>query len=116
MCRLFIGADPSLWASRAKSLRLGGMVTSIRLEDYFWRILEEIAARDGLTVNRLIARLHDEAVDAGHDPGNFTSFLRVCCARYLGLLAAGELPAGRPIRSLDAAGILAREEAGLLSA
>lgn len=110
MCRLFIGADPGLWTGRAKSLRLGGMVTSIRLEDYFWRVLDDIAARDGMTVNQLITRLHDEAVEAGHDLGNFTSFLRVCCARYLGLAAAGELPPGRPIRSLDAAAILAREE------
>lgn len=110
MCKLFIGADPSLWTSRAKSLRLDGMVTSIRLESYFWRVLSRIAEHDGLSVNQLIARLWHEATDAGHDLGNFTSFLRVCCARYLDLLARGEVTAGRPIRAVDAAGVLAREE------
>lgn len=110
MCKLFIGADPSLWTSRAKSLRLDGMVTSIRLEDYFWRVLERVAVHDGLSVNQLIGRLWHEAAEAGHDLGNFTSFLRVCCARYLDLLARGEVAAGRPIRTVDAAAILAREE------
>ncbi|MCW0183237.1 MAG: ribbon-helix-helix domain-containing protein [Zavarzinia sp.] len=110
MCKLFIGADPSLWSSRAKSLRIDGMVTSIRLEDYFWRVLSRIAGHDGMTVNQLITRLWHEAADAGHDLGNFTSFLRVCCARYLDLLARGEVTAGRPIRAVDAAAILAREE------
>ncbi|QDY71322.1 ribbon-helix-helix domain-containing protein [Qingshengfaniella alkalisoli] len=91
MCRLFIGADQKLWASRTKSLRIDGVATSIRMEKYFWATLEEIAVRDDMTVNQLITKLYLEAMDADHDLGNFTSFLRVCCARYLGLIAAREI-------------------------
>ncbi len=111
MCKLFIGAEPQLWEARAKSLRIDGMVTSVRLEDYFWRVLGEIAARDALSVSQLIARLHNEAAEAGHDLANFTSFLRVCCARYLDLLSRGDVPAdpAQPISGLDADAILSRE-------
>jgi predicted DNA-binding ribbon-helix-helix protein len=83
MCQIFTGADPELYRSRAHSLRLHGVATSIRLENLFWQVLEEIGARDGLTLNQLITRLHDELVEAGGDRANFTSFLRVCCGRYL---------------------------------
>lgn len=111
MCQLFIGADPEIWVQRTKSLRIDGVATSIRLEAFFWSVLDDIAARDDMTVNQLITRLYLEALDADHDMGNFTSFLRVCCARYLGLMAAGELSAdpSHRLRDVDAAAILARE-------
>jgi len=35
MCQLFINADTTLWASHTKSLRIDGVVTSIRLENFF---------------------------------------------------------------------------------
>jgi len=111
MCRLFIDADPALWESSTRSLRIDGMVTSVRLESFFWKVLEEIGARDGMNVAQLIARLHRESIDAGHDLGNFTSFLRVCCGRYLALQLAGDVPADTrlPISGLDADGILEAE-------
>ncbi len=68
------------------------MVTSVRLENYFWATLEEIAQRDGMNVPQMITRLYHESIDAGHDLGNFTSFLRVCCMRYLALQLSGEIP------------------------
>ena len=58
MCEVFISADPNLYASRARSVRLHGVVTSIRLENLFWKVLEEIATRDGMSVPQLCARLH----------------------------------------------------------
>ena len=111
MCELFINGDPRLWVNRTKSLRIDRMSTSIRLEVFFWNLLEEVAKRDGMTVNQLITRLYYESIEAGHDLGNFTSFLRVCCARYLSLITQGEIDrAGtEPIAGLDAKGILARE-------
>jgi predicted DNA-binding ribbon-helix-helix protein len=114
MCQLFIGADPDLYRSRSRSLRLHGVATSIRLENLFWNILEEIGARDDMSVGRLLTRLYDELAAAGGDCANFTSFLRVSCGRYLALQVAGSIPADRsiPIRSLDAALILAREASG----
>ncbi|MCF1708969.1 ribbon-helix-helix domain-containing protein [Tabrizicola sp. J26] len=111
MCQLFIGADPDHWSQRTKSLRIDGVATSIRLEAFFWATLEDIGARDELTVNQLITRLYREALEADHDMGNFTSFLRVCCARYLSLMAAGEISSdpSRRLREVDAVSILARE-------
>ena len=111
MCKLFIEADPTLWESTTKSLRIDRMVTSVRLETFFWTVLEEIATRDGMNLVQLITRLHHEAIEAGHDLGNFASFLRVCCARYHALIAAGEISADRrvPIASHPARAILTRE-------
>jgi predicted DNA-binding ribbon-helix-helix protein len=111
MCQIFINADPALYATRSRSLRVHGVSTSIRLENMFWSVLEEIGRRDGMTVNQLIARLYDELIEAGVDGANFTSFLRVCCTRYLSLQLAGRIPADLsvPIGSLDPAWVLAGE-------
>jgi len=111
MCKLFIQADSSLWESSTKSLRIDGMVTSVRQESFFWKVLDEIAARDGMNVVQLIAKLHHESIDAGHDLGNFTSFLRVCCGRYLALQLSGDVPTDKrlPIAGLDANDILETE-------
>ena len=92
MCQLFIGADPQLWMSQTRSFRMDGFVTSVRLEDMFWRTLETIGSRDSLTVPELVHRLYNESLDAAHDIGNFTSFLRVCCLRYLDLQQRGLIP------------------------
>ncbi len=113
MCKIFISADPDLYRCRTRSLRIEGVATSIRLENQFWRVLEEIGARDGLSVPQLIATLHAELAAAGGDCDNFSSFLRVCCGRYLALQAGGLIPADTsvPIRSLDADWVLAGERA-----
>lgn len=113
MCQLFINADPALWVSRTRSLRIDGMATSIRIETFFWDLLEEIGRRDGMSVTQLITKLYHESIDAGHDLGNFTSFLRVCCGRYLALVATGEIDRAdpTPLAEIDAAAILERERA-----
>lgn len=111
MCELFIKADAGQWQSRTHSLRIDGVATSIRIENHFWDTLTEIGLRDGMTVAQLITRLWHEAMDADHDLGNFTSFLRVCCARYHALIAAGEISTNLnvPIADHAAREILARE-------
>ncbi len=113
MCQLFIGAESDMWASHSKSLRIDGVVTSIRMENFFWSTLEEIAYRDGMTVPQVITKLYLEAIDAEHDLGNFTSFLRVCCARYLALIAAGDVSASLDdaLGDVAAEDILLREKA-----
>lgn len=115
MCKLFINANPELWVSTTHSLRIDGMVTSVRLENYFWNVLEEIAQRDDMNVPQMITRLYHESIDAGHDIGNFTSFLRVCAIRYLALQLNGEIPKNNrvPIASLDADAIVAKERSEL---
>ena len=111
MCQLFIDADPALWQSHTRSFRMDGMVTSVRLEDLFWRTLETIGARDDLTVPQLLHRLYNESLDAEHDVGNFTSFLRVCCLRYLDLQLRGLIPLEDHVKlsMLPAADVLAIE-------
>ncbi|MEM5549422.1 ribbon-helix-helix domain-containing protein [Pseudoalteromonas neustonica] len=112
MCQLFINADSRLWTCRTKSLRIDGVVTSIRLEEFFWDILEEVAFRDQMTVNQMITKLYLESLDADHDIGNFTSFLRVCCSRYLSLVADGNLTRedALPLNDIDATHLLEQEE------
>jgi predicted DNA-binding ribbon-helix-helix protein len=111
MCQLFINADSNLWTSRTKSLRIQGVVTSIRLEVFFWDILEELSFRDQMTVNQAITKLYLEFLDADHDIGNFTSFLRVCCSRYLSLIADGDLLRENklPLGDVDAQQIIEKE-------
>ncbi len=113
MCHLFVGADSDLWQSNTRSMRIEGMATSVRLEHFFWGVLENIAARDEMSLAQLIARLYNESLEEGHDLDNFASFLRVCCARFLSLQLTGDIPKDStiPISSLDASDILAREQA-----
>ncbi|MBU2978136.1 ribbon-helix-helix domain-containing protein [Alteromonas sp. C1M14] len=111
MCGLFINADPDLWKSTTRSLRIDGVVTSIRMETFFWNILQEIAFRDDLAINQLISKLYLEALDADHDIGNFTSFLRVCCTRYLSMVADGHLQRDsvHPLVDMDAKNLINQE-------
>ncbi len=111
MCEIFISADPKLYETKMRSLRLHGVSTSLRLENLFWSILTEIGARDGMTLNQLITKLYNEIAEAGFEKRNFTSFLRVCCARYLSLQRDGRIPTDRQVAigSLDPAFVLAEE-------
>ncbi|AVX04103.1 ribbon-helix-helix domain-containing protein [Maritalea myrionectae] len=113
MCQLFVGADTNLWENQTRSMRIDGMSTSVRLEAFYWQVLTEIGARDGLSVGQLVTRLFRETTEAGHDPENFASFLRVCCGRYLALQLSGDIPTDKSaeIASLDAPSILAKERA-----
>lgn len=108
MCEVFISADPDSYASRTRSVRLHGVVTSIRLENLYWAVLSEIGERDGMTVVQLIEKLYDELVAARGEVGNFSSFLRVSALRYMALQAHDRIPMDKavPIRSLDAQTVL----------
>jgi predicted DNA-binding ribbon-helix-helix protein len=118
MCQLFVNADPTMWETRLRSVRMHGFATSVRLEKIYWMLLEEIARRDGLSVAEILARLYEELLETHGVVENFASFLRVCCARYLMLQLAGDIPAdlAQPIAGLDARSILAREEKRLAAA
>jgi predicted DNA-binding ribbon-helix-helix protein len=83
MCELYVKADPILYESRTRSLRINGVVTTLRLENQFWDVLVEIAATDGLSTNQLITQLYQEVMNYRGEVVNFASFLRVSCIRYL---------------------------------
>ncbi|MBA2080619.1 ribbon-helix-helix domain-containing protein [Aeromonas veronii] len=117
MCKLFVNGNQVLWHSTTRSLRIDGVTTSIRLENFFWNVLEEISFRENLTVSKMIAKLYFESLDADLDVGNFTSFLRVCCSRYLSLIADGELVRDDiyPLEDVDAAAIIKSEEEKIIT-
>ncbi|WP_447741768.1 ribbon-helix-helix domain-containing protein [Pseudomonas laurentiana] len=83
MCELYVKADPILYESRSRSIRICGVVTTLRLENQFWDILREMAEADGVATNQLIAKLHEEVMSYRGEVVNFASFLRVSCMRYL---------------------------------
>lgn len=109
MCQIFTSAPPDSYASRTRSVRLHGVVTSLRLENLYWDVLTEIGSRDGMTVTTLLERLHDELAASRGEVGNFASFLRVSALRYMALQAHRRIPTDLdvPIRSLDAQQVLA---------
>jgi predicted DNA-binding ribbon-helix-helix protein len=83
MCNLFASQDPATYACETRAIRLHGHSTSIRLEAGFWRVLERIAAREGMPVSRFVAALHDEVLARRGEIGNFASLLRVACLHWL---------------------------------
>jgi len=95
MCNLFASQDPATYASETRAIRLHGHATSLRLESAFWSILERIAAEEGMSVARFIAKLHDEVLDRQGDVPNLASLLRVSCLHRLSqeaMLQRFELP------------------------
>ncbi len=83
MCQVFAGQDPDRYASTTRRLRLNGQSTSIRLENSFWAIIDEIAERDGVTTAAFISKLHSEVLELRGEPENFTSLLRCACLVFV---------------------------------
>jgi predicted DNA-binding ribbon-helix-helix protein len=103
MCQIFAGQPRWNYELAKRSVRLGGHSTSIQLENIFWQTLEEIAAREGLSVAKFISKLHDEVVLAHGEARNFASLLRCCCLIYLdGVSPAEARRFGTPARLVAA--------------
>ncbi len=90
MCKVYAQADPILYESRTRSVRIHGVLTTIKVENLFWDVLTEMATQQQTTTNGLIVKLHDEVTQYRESVGNFASFLRVCCLRYMSLQAGRE--------------------------
>ncbi len=84
MCHIFAAQSTNTYASQTRSVRLGGHVTSIRLEKVFWDILEEIADAQDLPFGKFLTKLHDEVLELSGTSGNFASLLRCACLTYVG--------------------------------
>lgn len=61
---------------RKRSVLLAGHATSLTLEPAFWDGLEALAARRGLSLNRLVAAIDRERTEAGI-PSTLASAVRV---------------------------------------
>ena len=83
MCEFFVKADPILYEQRTRTIRIHGVLTSIRLENMVWDTLAEMAAAEGCTTNALIVQFHDEILAHRGEVPNFASFLRVTGMRFL---------------------------------
>ena len=83
MCEFFVKADPIQYEQRSRTVRIHGVLTSLRLENMVWDLLAEMAEAEGRTTNALISLFHDEILAQRGEVPNFASFLRVTCMRYL---------------------------------
>ena len=121
MCR-FADWLQSYHEKQTRSLRIGGHCTSIRLEKSFWETLEEIAAREEMSLAKLLTTLHSEVLDRHGEVKNFASLLRCACLVYrsrsavlpgldIGRGPSRSATAGRHLQSLDRIG----EESAALS-
>ncbi|WP_051644899.1 ribbon-helix-helix domain-containing protein [Labrenzia sp. DG1229] len=95
MCQIFAGQDPERYASQTRSMRLNGQSTSIRLENTFWEIIDEIARRDNVSTPTFISTLHSEVLQLRGEPTNFTSLLRCACLKFI------ELNPGNPMDDIS---------------
>lgn len=83
MCQIYSGTETELYQSVSRSVRVNGVVTSLRLELRFWQILDEIASGEGFSTPQFLGKIHDEVVAQRGDIPNFASLLRVICTVYL---------------------------------
>ena len=83
MCEFFVKADPIKYEQRSRTVRIHGVLTSLRLENMVWDVLAEMAEQEGCTTNALVSLFHDEILAHRGEVPNFASFLRVTCMRYL---------------------------------
>ena len=82
MCQLFAHQPQRDYKSQTRSLRIDGHCTSIRLEMAFWDTLEEIAAKEDMSLAKFLSRLHSEVLDHHGEVHNFASLLRCSCLIY----------------------------------
>lgn len=100
MCEFFVKADPIQYEQRSRTVRIHGVLTSIRLENMVWDILAEMAEEEGRTTNALISLFHDEILAHRGEVPNFASFLRVTCMRYLRRRVTADAASAAPSKPL----------------
>ena len=79
MCQVYAGQTRESYEPVTRRLRLNGHSTSIRLEQSFWRILDDMAVREGMSTPAFVSRLHDEVLELRGEARNFASLLRCAC-------------------------------------
>ncbi|MEP3477487.1 MAG: ribbon-helix-helix domain-containing protein [Hyphomicrobiales bacterium] len=86
MCEIFSKQPIEAYSSQTRSVRLSGHATSIRLEGAYWKILEEMARKQDMSLGRFLSLMYDEVLELTNDEesisSNFTSLLRCACLTY----------------------------------
>jgi predicted DNA-binding ribbon-helix-helix protein len=75
--------EADMAANRCRSVRIGGVVTSVRLENLFWTVLGEMAASRGVSMSLLINQLCAVGQTRQSDIHNKASLLRLACLQFL---------------------------------
>ncbi|ROV60941.1 DNA-binding protein [Vibrio ponticus] len=83
MCEIYSGTEVELFELKTKSVRIDGVVTSVRLEAVFWKVIDDIATEANISVAEFLTRIYQEVIEKRGEVGNFTSLLRVACTTYL---------------------------------
>lgn len=87
MCHVYASTDPDRYECSTRSLRLNGCVTSVRLENEFWGILDDLAGDQQMSTGKFISELHGEVLATRGNVANLASLLRVACAVHLHIRA-----------------------------
>ncbi len=82
MCELYASQPQSLYDITKRSVRIQGVVTSVALENKMWEILDQIAAKESLSVAEFISTLYQEIIEQRGAIRNLASMLRVTCLTY----------------------------------
>ena len=93
MCRVLTTQNSDRFTKVSRSVRIAGHSTSVRLESAFWKVLEDIAAGEGLSTSKLISELYYEALEQHGGMLNLASTLRTVCLLYQEARSAGPLTA-----------------------
>lgn len=91
--------DMALARPMARSVRLNGFATCLRLERVYWNILQTLAERNHCTVNQLLSYLDREVHLRHGGVKNFSGLVRVVCVAYLLDQASSPKPACQPMDS-----------------
>jgi predicted DNA-binding ribbon-helix-helix protein len=81
-------AQISEFIPEKRGFRIHGHSTTVCLERAFWNVLDDMARETGMSLPRLIERVHDGCLVANDK--NISSCLRVICLKYLNIYAAAE--------------------------
>jgi len=87
MCHVYASTDPKRYECTTRSLRLQGSVTSVRLENEFWTILDHLANDQQLSTGQFVSELYGEVMATKGAVPNLASLLRVACAVHLHIRA-----------------------------
>lgn len=82
MCQMFAGQPQSNYDYQSRSIRLNGLSTSVRLEQKFWEILDQMAQAEKISTPQFISTLYSEVISLHGEAKNFTSLLRCTCLIY----------------------------------
>ncbi|WP_268799968.1 ribbon-helix-helix domain-containing protein [Pseudomonas huanghezhanensis] len=77
------GFDMELAQPHARSVRLNGLATCLRLEEVYWNILSEIARLNRCSVNSVLSYVDREVHLRHGGVKNFSGLIRVVCVAHV---------------------------------